>query len=172
MGLIGSRVASSSALGRGSVVASTGVLASMAVDSGAVLIITGTTSTDRGAANFTAVSVAAKTSTAAVAGTSTAAGASAAVTQSVVETQSAVVAAFTAEEVSTVVDTVAAATADAGKFLRSSTPQTAGSTLCRPFPFWVRIRYENEAMLLPSAKNPTTRNALVVATMLGVVECG
>jgi hypothetical protein len=148
----------------------------MAVDSGAVLIITGTTSTDRGAANFTAVSVAAKTSTAAVAGTSTAAGASAAVTQSVVETQSAVVAAFTAEEVSTVVDTVAAATAaataDAGKFLRSSTPQTAGSTLCRPFPFWVRIRYENEAMLLPSAKNPTTRNALVVATMLGVVECG
>jgi hypothetical protein len=75
-------------------------------------------------------------------------------------TRSAAVATSTAEEVSTV-DTVAAdpmaamvaATADAGKFLDSSTPQTAGSTLCRPFSFL----FEREAR---------RRNAFVVATQL------
>jgi hypothetical protein len=75
-------------------------------------------------------------------------------------TRSAAVATSTAEaeEVSTVdteaVDPMAAVMAvDTGKFLNSSTPQTAGSTLCRPFPFW----FERGA-------KPAMRNAFAVAT--------
>jgi hypothetical protein len=89
--------------------------------------------------------------TAAMAVTSTVAEASVGVTHSAA-------AASTAEEVF-MVDTVGAdpmvavMAADAGKFLDSSTPLTAGSTLCRPFPFWFG----------PRAKR-ATRNAFVVAT--------
>jgi hypothetical protein len=80
-----------------------------------------------------------------------------AVTSTAVTHSAAAVATSMAEETSTVdtvaADPMAAVMADTGKFLNSSTPQTAGSTLCWPFSFWFG----------PGAK-PAMRNAFVVAT--------
>jgi len=175
-GLSGSPAASSSAQGRGSAAAFTGdhSMTATSVDGG-ILTITGAGSTDAEnsmtAATSAAVSVAAKTSTAAVAGTFTVAETSTAEAHSAEADLT--VAADSMAEAMVAVGSMVAATADAGKFPQSSTPQTAGSTLCRPFPFWVRIRCEIESYATNGlAKTHTTRNALVVATVLGMVECG
>jgi hypothetical protein len=66
-------------------------------------------------------------------------------------TRAAAGAASTVEEGSTVAAVFTEA--DIDKFFDSSTPHTAGSTLCRPFPFWFGL-----------GAKPATRNAFVVAT--------
>ena len=135
-GLIGSRTAFSLARGRGSVAAFTADGASATSVGIATLTITGAGST------VAETSVVGETSvvdavasfavdlavTSMVAETSTAA------------THSAVVATTSMAVAASMVDMegagpMAAGTADTGKFLNGSTPQTVGSTLCRPFSF-------------------------------------
>jgi hypothetical protein len=118
----------------------------------------GSTVAETFVAAATSVADAVASFTAAMAVTSTVAEASVGATHSTA-------AASTAEEVSTVdavgADPMVAVMAvDTGKFLDSSThPQTAGSTLCRPFPFWFGL-----------GAKPATRKCVRRGCVIGVVE--